>query len=244
MKLTDFSVRPQTKLQQINSYLKEQFGYSLKQGNVDSSKLRNILQQVEKQQWDISCSVKNYQNDPRYIKSVMVGESIKIMLNEIGPKRKDQRNVRPKGINESINNLKVLLEQDLQQAEVLLAAKGMVSDVQDMAEKVAKMQTETLMALVERIKEVFGTAEAEAFNTAVESGLGTVLDTLKQNHDALGNAVAVLSGEEQPDMSGGADMGAGADMGMEPGADMGGEEMAGAPAAAGPTEEPVGREMK
>ena len=122
MKLTDFSVKPQTKLQQLSSYLKEQFGYSLKQGNVDGTRLRSILQQVERQQWDISCSIRNYQNDPRYIKSVMVGESIKIMLSEIAPKRSDSRNVRPKRVDESIRGLKMLMEQDLQQAEVLLAA--------------------------------------------------------------------------------------------------------------------------
>ena len=241
MKLTDFSVKPQTKLQQLSSYLKEQFGYSLKQGNVDSTKLRNILQQVERQQWDISCSIRNYQNDPRYIKSVMVGESIKIMLSEIAPKRSDSRNVRPKRVDESIRGLKMLMEQDLQQAEVLLAAKSMVGDLQDMAEKIAKLQTETLMALTERIKEVFGTAEAEAFKSSVEGGLQQVLDTLKQNHESLGNAVAVLSGEEQPDMA--------ADAGALPADDMGveqpmGDEMAGAPAAAGPEEEAIGRELK
>ena len=241
MKLTDFSVKPQTKLQQLSSYLKEQFGYSLKQGNVDSTKLRNILQQVERQQWDISCSIKNYQNDPRYIKSVMVGESIKIMLSEIAPKRSDSRNVRPKRVDESIRGLKMLMEQDLQQAEVLLAAKSMVGDLQDMAEKIAKLQTETLMALTERIKEVYGTAEAEAFNSSVEGGLQQVLDTLKQNHESLGNAVAVLSGEEQPDMA--------ADAGAVPADDMGveqpmGDEMGGAPAAAGPEEEAIGRELK
>lgn len=241
MKLTDFSVKPQSKLQQLSSYLKEQFGYSLKQGNVDGTRLRSILQQVERQQWDISCSIRNYQNDPRYIKSVMVGESIKIMLSEIAPKRSDSRNVRPKRVDESIRGLKMLMEQDLQQAEVLLAAKSMVGDLQDMAEKIAKLQTETLMALTERIKEVFGTAEAEAFNSSVEGGLQQVLDTLKQNHESLGNAVAVLSGEEQPDM--------GADAGAVPADDMGveqpaGDEMAGAPAAAGPEDEAIGRELK
>ena len=240
MKIPYYSTKSGGQLCSVD-YLKEQFGYSLKQGNVDSTKLRNILQQVERQQWDISCSIRNYQNDPRYIKSVMVGESIKIMLSEIAPKRSDSRNVRPKRVDESIRGLKMLMEQDLQQAEVLLAAKSMVGDLQDMAEKIAKLQTETLMALTERIKEVFGTAEAEAFNSSVEGGLQQVLDTLKQNHESLGNAVAVLSGEEQPDMA--------ADAGAVPADDMGveqpmGDEMAGAPAAAGPEEEAIGRELK
>ena len=63
--------------------------------------------------------------------------------------------------------------------------------------------------------------------------------------DALGNAVAVLSGEEQPDMGGELPAPAGGEeMAVEPGAEAGGEEMAGAPAAAGPLEEPTGREMK
>jgi hypothetical protein len=242
MKITDFSVRPQQKLSEINGYLKENFGYTLKQDNINSKKLSAILEQVKRQQWDLSCEVKNYQNDPRYVKSVLIAESIKIMLAEIGPVRnnaKQKTAPRKTSVNESVQQLRVLLEQDLDQAEAVLAAKSMVSDLQDMTEDIAKMQVETLMSLVDRMKEVFGVEQADQFNQAVEGVLQGTLDNLREAHSQVSNAILTLTGEgPAPEASPMGDT-----SGME--APMGDESgMGGADAASGPAEEPSGREIK
>ena len=242
MKITDFSVRPQQKLSEINGYLKENFGYTLKQDSINSKKLSAILEQVKRQQWDLSCEVKNYQNDPRYVKSVLIAESIKIMLAEIGPVRnnaKQKTAPRKTSVNESVQQLRVLLEQDLDQAEAVLAAKSMVSDLQDMTEDIAKMQVETLMSLVDRMKEVFGVEQADQFNQAVEGVLQGTLDNLREAHSQVSNAILTLTGEgPAPEASPMGDT-----SGME--APMGDESgMGGADAASGPAEEPSGREIK
>ena len=116
MKITDFSVRPQQKLSEINGYLKENFGYTLKSDSVNATKLHSILEQIKRKQWNLSCEVKNYQNDPRYVKSVLIAESIKIMLAEIGPARSNPkaRVSKPTSVTESVQQLRVLLEQDLE----------------------------------------------------------------------------------------------------------------------------------
>ena len=232
MKITDFSVRPQQKLSEINGYLKENFGYTLKSDNVNAQKLHSILEQIKKKQWNLSCEVKNYQNDPRYVKSVLIAESIKIMLAEIGPVRSNPKaRVNKASVNESVQQLRVLLEQDLDQAETQLAAKSMVSDLQDMTEDIAKMQVETLMSLVERMKEVFGLEQATQFNTTVEGVLQGVLDNLKDAHTQVSNAILTLTGEAPAE----------APMGGEVPPEEG---MGGAEAASGPAGEPVGREIK
>lgn len=241
MKITDFSVRPQQKLSEINGYLRENFGYTLKSDTIDARKLNSILEQIKRKQWNLSCEVKNYQNDPRYVKSVLIAESIKIMLSEIGPSRSNPKaRVQPKTkMNESVQQLRVLLEQDLDQAETQLAAKSMVSDLQDMAEDIAKMQVETLMSLVDRMKEVFGVEQATQFNTTVEGVLQGTLDSLKDAHAQVSNAILTLTGEAPAPEAG--PMGApeaGADMGM------GDEGLGGAEAASGPAGEPTGREFK
>lgn len=240
MKITDFSVRPQQKLSEINGYLKENFGYMLKQDSIDTRKLHTILEHIKRKQWDLSCEVKNYQNDPRYVKSVLIAESIKIMIAEIGPVRKNPKATTRRSVNESANRLRVLLEQDLDQAETQLAAKSMVTDLQDMAEDVAKMQVETLMSLVERMKEVFGVEQATQFNTTVEGVLQATLQNLKDAHAQVSNAILTLTGEGEAASPMGGEMGA-PEMGApEPGA----EGMGGAEAASGPEEEATGREFK
>ncbi len=87
-----------------------------------------------------------------------------------------------------------------------------------MAEKVAKLQVDELMPLVDRLKEVFGNEMAQVFNASVDGTLSSLLDQLKQSKDSVENQANVLNGEG--DMSMGTDMDFNADPGMG-GMDMG-----------------------
>ena len=146
-----------------------------------------------------------------------------------------------------LKNLKKLLEQDLDQAELALAAKDMVVQLQDIAEDLAKMQVENLMPLVDRIKEEYGPEAGEQFNGSVEAALGSALEGIKGTHEQVQDAVLVLTGEKSA-MS--TDMGSD-DMSMDMGdTDMddglGGDEISldGADAAAGPEDMSLGRAVK
>ena len=154
--------------------------------------------------------------------------------------------VNPRSV--TLENLRTLLEQDLDQAELVLAAKDMVDRIQKMAENLAEMQVEELMPLVDAMKEHFGPDVAQVFNSSVEATLQQALDTIKSTRDGVDNAVLALTGDApiQSDMGeipgpemGGMDAGSGMD-GMEVPSeeDFGGDE-----AMAGDTPA-IGREMK
>lgn len=123
----------------------------------------------------------------------------------------------------TLENYQSLYEQDLDQAEVLLAAKDLVDKLQKMVEDTASMQVEELLPLVDAMKERMGPDKADAFNNAVDQVLGGLLDTLKQAKDNVDNAVLSLSGEApMPNMD--------KDMGDMPAADDIDSEMSDMPA--------------
>lgn len=158
-------------------------------------------------------------------------------------------------------NLSKLMESELDKAELVLAAKGISDEIQSMAEKVAKLQVDDLMPLVDRLKEVFGQEMATTFNSSVDGTLSEMLDQLKQSKDSIENQANVLNGEGDMGYGDTTDMGfdaepgmGGLDMGMEPGmepgyegdAELGGEEgdIFGADDTMAGGSEPLGRAKK
>lgn len=97
------------------------------------------------------------------------------------------------GINETMKN--TVMENDLDQAEVLLAAKQMADDLQKMAEDLASMQVEGLMSIVNGMKEEVGVAEAEAFEASASAAIEGALEAVKGATDGVNNAVLTAQGE-------------------------------------------------
>jgi|TARA_R110000823_G_scaffold215_11_gene907 hypothetical protein len=145
--------------------------------------------------------------------------------------------------------MKIQENQDLDQAEVLLAAKQMADDLQKMAENLASMQVEDLMSITNAMKEEVGTAEAEAFTMSAEAAIGAALDAVKSANSQVTDALLVAQGQQVED--GGSmdtlDTDFGDELGM--GDDFAddeleiGDDFEGVDAASG-AENPIGREMK
>lgn len=178
----------------------------------------------------VDVSAKDFQ------KLLLISEGINMVLNEVeqttqGTKMKIQEN------------------QDLDQAEVLLAAKQMADDLQKMAENLASMQVEDLMSITNAMKEEVGTAEAEAFTMSAEAAIGAALDAVKSANSQVTDALLVAQGQQVED--GGSmdtlDTDFGDELGM--GDDFAddelemGDDFEGVDAASG-AENPIGREMK
>jgi hypothetical protein len=150
------------------------------------------------------------------------------------------------GLDMTIESRKLEESADLDQAEVLLAAKQMADDLQKMAENLASMQVEDLMSITNAMKEELGSAEAEAFAATAESAIAGALDAVKAANEGVSNAVLAAQGQPvETDMD--------VDMGTEPemDADMGDmdvdvdveDDFGGADAADAMTDD-GGREMK
>lgn len=145
-----------------------------------------------------------------------------------------------KSVGQLLMQMMINEDQDLEQAQALLAAKSLSDDLMTMAEKVAKMSVEDLMPLVDSMKEQFGPEAAEGYNSMMKQTLEALLTATTEAKDTSDNAITQLQGGSVP---GAADAGMAAPNGdmsapAMPGAE-GGEE-----AAPEMPEEPLGRAKK
>jgi hypothetical protein len=132
-------------------------------------------------------------------------------------------------------------EDNLEQAEVVIAAKAMNHDFQGFIEDVADMLGSDMITLVDQIKERFGDAAGEQYAQTVKTALEGAIDTLTQTKDSLDSAISALTGGGDAMLA--PPPVAGAEAGATPGAEAGAEAPI-FPSSAGPEAEPTGREIK
>jgi hypothetical protein len=121
--------------------------------------------------------------------------------------------------NESINLPPALTEGEIEQARVTMAARDLADSVQDIVEKISKMQNEQLPALVSAMKDEVGMEKADSFKNSVADTLSTLLQAANSSRDALDNA---SRGVYDMGQAGAPDMGAQpSDMEMDMQKDMG-----------------------
>ena len=120
-----------------------------------------------------------------------------------------------------VKNLRRLLETEVSQAEVMMAAKGFAQELQEMVEKIGRLQNEDLPPVTDQMRETYGMESASAFQTQIYGALQGVMDSLytakQQVDDAVGNMASTGQVTAQTDMDVPMD-------GMDDG--MGGDEMA------------------
>jgi len=211
-------------LNKLDSVLKEVFGmnFDFAAGNAKLSKVKVVTEQKIKTLRESGVEVNNKQ----YQKLLLVLEGINTKMAE-----------------------NTLMENDLDSAEVLLAAKQMADDLQKMAENLASMQVEELMSITNAMKEEVGIAEADAFTASAEAAISSALDAVKAANAQVNDAVLVAQGQApatdmmEPEMGMDAEVAPEMDMDAEVAPDMGMDDFEGADAASAETDED-GREMK
>jgi hypothetical protein len=97
---------------------------------------------------------------------------------------------------------RLLIEGELGEAEVILAAKNITDSVQKMVEQAGKIANEQLPALTTAIRDQIGMAEAEAYKNAVGQAIGELVTQLGAARDQLDMSVLALTGQDvQTDMA-------------------------------------------
>ena len=112
-----------------------------------------------------------------------------------------------------------LTENEVAQAQVVLAAQDMVDRMQKMLEEITSMQFKDLPALSGSIQTTIGTAEAQAFNNAAGQSLAVLVDAIQASKTEMEAAQGTMTGVEP----------------VVPGQ----EEVAGTPAVAEPMADPL-----
>ena len=93
---------------------------------------------------------------------------------------------KTESITEAMRLLKLTLtEGEVEQARVTMAARD---TIQDLVEKIGKMQNEQLPALVSAMKDEVGIDQANQFNTTAGDSLRAVMDAITTSRDAMDNA--------------------------------------------------------
>jgi hypothetical protein len=93
-------------------------------------------------------------------------------------------------------NGRYLTEDEVQQAQVVLAAQDMVDRIQDMLEDVTAMQFKDLPALSTSISSTVGTTEAQAFNNSASAALAALVDAIQAAKLGMEGAQGTLTGQE------------------------------------------------
>lgn len=232
MKLNDLEVTRPQKSKQARTFLESQ--HHVKMDKVSHKKAHDLLARVHQLKEEQFYTSSNFHLDPNYTKLAMLEQ----LLKEASENNLDDIDTSSMGG-----------EDNLEQAQLVLAVQDLIEDIMGMAEDLASMQVQKLMPLVAKMKNAFGMEQAQAFENAANQALSSALDTIKSTNDEMTNAVAVLQGKAPAaavpattDMGG--DLGGMDDTGSmgDDMADMDGN--AGHDAASGPKDEPLGRGLK
>ena len=137
--------------------------------------------------------------------------------------------------------------EDLEQAETVLASKNLVDSLQGMIEDLGKMQNEDLAAITDQMQTQFGVDKAGSFNANVNGIIDNLLNAAKEAKESVNNEVLMLQGEapastmaDEPAMDMPADD-EGDSLEIEEPVDA---ETDGDDSASGPLDEPLGRAKK
>jgi len=179
MNLKEISPRPNAK--KLNRFYESRFGFTIDFNRLTVPKAKRIYNQLEEN-------------------LVKHKSAHGIYFSEQNPKYAELLSVK-EGLSLWIKNNNVLTESETAEAEVKMAAKSMVDEIQDMIAKISKMQNEELIALVSAARDQIGIDQASAFSTAANASIATVLETLKAQADALDLATRQLAGDEAGPMS-------------------------------------------
>jgi hypothetical protein len=233
MKLSEMRTKPTAT--KLNKVMESRFGYSLDFNKMTFKKAYRIASGLSESLDKIKRThgAQAVEQNPAYLEMMMVRESIHRWMQE--------------------NRTQYITESELAKSEAILAAKDMVDSIQDMLEKISKMQSEQMPALLDTIRDQIGTQQAETFKTSMTpllTELTTQLSTARETADTASRGLAGEQVAQPMDMGMGAAPAAGmpgemppADMGSDLDIEPTGDEFAATDAAAG-GEEVLGRERR
>ena len=140
-----------------------------------------------------------------------------------------------------MEQLNALLEVDAAEAEITMAARGIVDELQDVIEKLGKIQNDQIGPLADEMQYSHGPDQAATFRGSVDDAINGLLGQARSAKDAVSDATLVLSGEKMADDMGDVELGGdmGDDFADDITADIGGDE-----SASGEKDSPLGREER
>lgn len=238
-------------LEQVQRKLAEQLASFERTNSFDSvnenheyQKNRAMLDVIRQAVKERSLSPDEKQKKEKYVKGMKkAGGEFKKRYGERGEEvmhATASKMAKKESIEEAMDILRgvlserTLTEGEEEKAALIMSARDMVDKITGWLEDVASMKAETMLDLVDSIRDELGNDVAEQFSATVKPALEDLYTNLEGHRTTMAQAVSILTGEEgpqgMPGMGGAGGMpGSGEELGAEIGAEappeMGGEEM-------------------
>jgi len=189
--------------QKINKVMERSFGFTIDYDNLTYAKAQRLHNAINENMNTIrkSYGAHTVEKNPKYMELMLVRE----------------------GLHKWMHSEQGLFESEMGKSEAVLAAKDIVDSIQDMLEKVSKMQNEQVPALIDTVRDQIGMEQSEAFKNAIRPVLDAMYQSMQTGREQADNAARALSGDQQA--AGSMDMGAGDMGGMDAG--LGGDDLGG-----------------
>jgi hypothetical protein len=197
-------MRTEVTPQKINKVMESRFGFSIDYDNLTYAKAQRLARALGENITAIkrSFGAHTAEKNAKYMELMLVKE----------------------GLDKWLGSEQGLFESEMGKSEAVLAAKDIVDSIQDMLEKVSKIQNEQVPALVDTIRDQIGSEQADAFKTAIAPVLASLYESMQSGRETADTAVRALSGEQigMGDMSMGGEPDAGLGAELPPSDDLGG----------------------
>ena len=228
MRITEFNRKPSAK--QMNESVAQQFGqklnlesFTLEQLEDARNKLRTKLSQFE--------STSNYNavlEDETYTKNKLFLDVLNRAIEERDSSvlefsdmeqlvlakveegsiafedLPEELQAKCKAVQESEEAAgRLITEGEEEKAELIMSARDMVDRITGWMEDTANMQAESMLELIDSIRDELGSDLAMEFESVVKPALATIYTALESSRQALTSGVQLLTGEGEPvDMMG------------------------------------------
>lgn len=175
MKLTELSDNKKTR--HVRRVFESIFDQNISIETLKKNHAETMLSRVGRllEHYKRSSGFHHSEKNPSYLKLLMIEQSLRDYL--------------------ANSSNSIIVESEVQQAQVVLAAQDMVDQVQGMLEDVSELQFKDLPALVDSIKNQIGMDQSSQFNQDATQALAGLVQNLQLTKQQLETALGVVTGQ-------------------------------------------------
>lgn len=117
---------------------------------------------------------------------------------ELSNKQK-QLDIKEMSSKYGIDKMALLIENNLDQAKLIIASQDVIEKLQKIAERLAELNAEEIMPLADSMKAAFGQEIAQKFEHVASQSIMAALESVRSAKDAIDNAVLQVEGKIAPE---------------------------------------------
>ena len=173
MHLNDLTPRPTAK--KMNKIMESRFGFSLDYSKLNMNNARQLNTKLRENMEKMRnvYGIHKVEKNPKYMELLMVREALQSWMSE---------------------NTRQINESEFGQNKVVFATMDIVDRIQDMAERIGKIQVEQLPSLIDAIRDQIGDDQANAYQSAVGQLIDTLVDQITTARNSADSAARALAG--------------------------------------------------